>query len=129
MVTPPRKQRCYQRMVQPENPCPKPRKQVDNHGNGPRPVKRKKSRLSMSLPGKVDGARTAWPHDNPHSRNSIQERRSENAGDDDTGPGQVVTFWSSRWSAWVIDLTGQSPRHRGSTKPTTKNCGATDECE
>jgi hypothetical protein len=93
MVTPPRKQRCY--------------------GNGPRPVKRKKSRLSMALPGKVDGARTAWPHDNPDSRNSTQERRSENAGDDDTGSGQVVTFWSSRRSAWVIDLTGQSPRYCG----------------
>jgi hypothetical protein len=121
-----RKPRNYQRMMKSESLRVQPKCRLSSSNNDdPRPTK---NPTSTCLPVKAGAEQTAWCQDAPDSRDCSKEKQYASADDAGIELEPAVMYWSSRWSAWVIGLTGPFPRSSGSTRTTTRSCGARDAC-
>lgn len=91
-------------------------------------TKRMKNRESTHSPHGEDGVLTASPPGASGLTGSNRMRPWLNEGDADTGHARAVTSWSSRWNAWLVDLTADDESDCGSPRLTMNSSGMTDVC-
>ncbi|KAF4031565.1 hypothetical protein GN244_ATG16554 [Phytophthora infestans] len=83
---------------------------------------------STCSPDRVDAGSTAWCRDGHASRVGHETHWCGSVDDDATEHEPVATYWSSKLSGWVVDLTQAPHGSSGSTTQTTSSCGAKDGC-
>eukprot|EP00644_Phytophthora_capsici_P019509 jgi/Phyca11/133268/e_gw1.396.6.1 len=87
-----------------------------------------KSQEFIRSPPGEDVALIASPPETGSLTNYSRTRSLSSEEGADTGRARVVTSWSSKWNAWLVDLTAGDENDCGSPRLTTNSSGETDVC-
>ncbi|KAG1702208.1 hypothetical protein DVH05_009998 [Phytophthora capsici] len=92
------------------------------------PTKKMRSQEFIRTPPGEDVALIASPPGTGSLTNYSRTRSLLSEEGADTERARVVTSWSSKWNAWLVDLTADDESDCGSPKLTTNSSGETDVC-